>query len=88
MTARSKIIEKSLSCLDFGIASLIPVFGLIFAMFALARFRSAVSETEDRWNPARLHLYVGAALALLALLGHAVIGVTIYLKVLRAAGDI
>jgi hypothetical protein len=88
MTTRSKVIEKSLGCLDFGFASLIPVAGLLFAMVALARFRFAVVETNDRWNPARVHLYGGAALAMLSLLAHAVVGVVIYLKALRAAGDI
>lgn len=88
MTARSKVIESSLSCLDFGIASLVPALGLLFAAFAFARFRFAVVETNDRWNPARLHMYFGAALAALSLLAHAVVAVIIYLKILRAAGDI
>ena len=88
MTAHSKVIEKSLSCLDFGIASLIPVAGLVFAMFAFARFNFAIGETNDRWNPARVHLYAGIVLAILSILTHAVLGVIIYLKILRAAGDI
>jgi hypothetical protein len=88
MTARSKIIERSLSCLDLGILSLIPVVGVVFAFVAFARFRFAVVETNDRWNPARLHLYVGVALAALSLLAHAVAAAIIYLKILRAAGEI
>jgi len=88
VTARSKVIEKSLNCLDFGIASLIPAVGIVFAMVAFARFRFAIVEANDRWNPARLHLYFGAALAALSLLAHAVIATVIYLKVLRAAGEI
>jgi hypothetical protein len=88
MTARSKVIEQSLSCLDNGLASLIPVAGIVFSLIAFAKFRFAVVETNDRWNPARLHLYFGVAMAALSLLAHAVAGAVIYLKMLRAAGEI
>jgi hypothetical protein len=87
MIARSKVIEKSLLCFDWGVASLIPALGIFFTPFALLNFRFAVVEINDRWNPARRHLYVGASLALLSLLAHAVVAVGIYLKVMRA-GDV
>ena len=88
MIPRSKVIEKSLLCFDWGLASLIPAIGILFTPFALLNFRFAIVEINDRWNPARRHLYVGACLAVLSLLAQAVIGVGIYLKVMRAAGDI
>ena len=88
MTARSKVIERSLSCFDWGLSSLLPVIGIFLAPFALANFKFVVTETNDRWNPARRELYVGAALALFGLLVHAITGVVIYLKILRAAGDV
>jgi hypothetical protein len=88
VTARSEIIEKSLSCLDLGIASLIPGIGIVFSIMAFARFRFVVVETNDRWNPARLHLYVGVTLAALTLLVRAVVVTVAYLNVLRAAGEI
>jgi hypothetical protein len=88
MTARSKIIESSLSCLDWGMASLIPVLGVFLAPVALTRFRFTVVETNDRWNPARAHLYAGVVLSVLSLLGHGLIGVFVFFKLLRAAGDV
>jgi hypothetical protein len=88
MTARSKIIESSLSCLDWGMASLIPVLGIFFVPVALTRFRFTVVETNDRWNPARVHLYAGATLAVLSLLAHGLVGVFVFFKLLRAAGDV
>ena len=88
MTARSEVIEKSLGCFDWGLASLIPALGILCAPLALAKFKFVVVETNDRWNPARRHLYAGAALAVLSLLAHGIIGVVIYLQILRAAGDV
>jgi hypothetical protein len=87
MTPRSKIIEKSLSCLDCGMAAMIPVGGLLFAALGLDRFRFVVTETDDRWNPARPHLFVGAGLAVLSLLAHAIAAVLVGLYMLRAAAD-
>lgn len=88
MTKRSEVIEKSLGCLDWGMASLIPLLGLLSAPFAFANFKSVVTETNDRWNPARRHLYAGLALALISLLAHGLLGTVIYLRILRAAGDV
>ena len=88
MTARSKIIERSLGCFDWGFASLLPAIGIFCAPFAFAYFKFAVTETNDRWNPARRQLYAGVTMALPGLLAHAIIGVVIYLKILRAAGDV
>jgi hypothetical protein len=88
MIARSKVIERSLSCFDWGMASLIPGLGIVCAPIAFTAFKFVVVETNDRWNPARRHLYAGVALALFGLLAHAIVGVVIYLKILRAAGDV
>ena len=87
MTPRSKVIEKSLACFELGITSLIPVLGVFVTPFALYNFKFAVVETNDRWNPARRHLYVGAALAVLSLLAHAIIAGIIFLNVMRAVND-
>ena len=88
MTPRSKVIETSMRCFDYGLASLVPVIGVFLTPFALVNFQSAIVEINDRWNPARLRLYIGAALAVLSLLGHAVIGAFILLRYMRAAGDV
>lgn len=88
MTPRSKVIETSMRCFDYGIASLIPVIGVFLTPFALVNFQSALFEINDRWNPARFRLYLGAALAVVSLLAHAVIGVFIFLRFMRAAVDV
>src|SRR5688572_19193633 len=84
MTPRSKVIEKSLSCFDFGIASLIPLVGVFLTPFAFSNFKVAIVETNDRWNPARRHLCAGAALAVFSLLAHAIIATIIFVQMVRA----
>lgn len=81
MTSRAVLIQKSLGCFDAGLASAIPLIGLIGAAVALLRFRHVVVETNDRWNPARARLYMGAGLALLSLLLHGIAAFVIFLKV-------
>ena len=88
MTPRSKVIEKSLRCFDYGLASLIPVGGVFMTPFALVNFKFAIVEANDRWNPARRLLYAGAALAVLSLLAHAIIAGLIFLQALRAMNDV
>jgi hypothetical protein len=88
MTPRSEVITKSMRCFDYGVASLIPVLGVFLTPVALINFKFAVIEINDRWNPARLRLYVGAALAVLSLLAHTVAGVFVFLSILRAIGHV
>jgi hypothetical protein len=88
MTPRSKVIEKSLQCFEHGVMSLIPVAGVFLTPFALVKFKFAIVETNDRWNPARRHLYAGAALAILSLLAHAIAGTFLFLQALRAMNDV
>ena len=88
MKPRSEVIEKSLRCFDYGLASLIPVAGVFMTPFALMSFKFAIVEANDRWNPARRLLYAGAVLAVLSLLAHAVIGGLIFLQALRAMNDV
>jgi hypothetical protein len=63
--------------------ALIPAIGFTLAPFALNRFRHVVVETNDRWNPARPQLYLGATLALASLLLHALAALFIYLRVIH-----
>lgn len=84
---RSGVIQESISCFNAGAFSLIPVLGWPGIVMALWRFRVAVFSTNDRWNPARLRLYAGAALALLSLLAQALVLVFFFLKLLRAIRD-
>lgn len=88
MTPRSKVIEKSLRCFDYGIASLIPVIGVFITPAAFVNFKFAVVETNDRWNPGRRRLYIGVILAVLSLLVHALVAVFVSLSILRSTGDV
>jgi hypothetical protein len=83
MTPRSQLIEKSLGCLNFGIASMIPAIGFFLAPLALGRFRFVIVNTNDRWNPARFQLYFGAVLAVASILLHALAGFFIYIQIVR-----
>lgn len=87
MIPRSKLIQESLGCFGWGSAACIPIIGFFLAPAALWRFRKAIIETNDRWNPARRHLYVGAALALLSMLVHAIVVAIIFIQVIRHYQD-
>jgi hypothetical protein len=65
MTPRSKIIERSMRCFSRGGFSFVPLFGIVFALGALGDFYAAVTQREERWNPAGRRLYGGMILALL-----------------------
>jgi hypothetical protein len=82
MKPRSEVIENSLSCFHFGIASLVPAIGFFLAPLALNRFRFAVIHANDRWNPARFQLYLGALLASASLLVHALLGYFVYIRII------
>ncbi len=83
MIARSMVIQKSMDCFRAGAMSFVPGLGVVFAGMALARFKAAVMGANDRWNPAQRRLYAGVLLALLSLLGHGVVGLFLFLKVIR-----
>lgn len=83
MITRSQLIEKSLGCFNFGMASMIPAIGFFLAAIALGRFRFVVVNTNDRWNPARFQLYFGALLAVASILLHALGGFFIYIQIVR-----
>ena len=88
MIPRSKLIKESLGCFGWGTASCIPVVGFFFAPAALWRFWTVVVETNDRWNPARRYVYVGAGLALLSILVHVMLAAVIFIRVIRYYQDV
>ena len=51
----------------------IPLIGIGFAISSLNTYANAFVYTRDHWNPARAHLYFGAALALCSLLLHGLV---------------
>ena len=68
MIARSEVIERSLVCFRRGIFSFVPALGIYFAMRAARDFYVVTTETAERWNPARRHVYAGVFLGLAGLL--------------------
>lgn len=87
MMARSDLIEKSLICLEWGMAAFIPGFGVVAAGIVLMRFLRVAKETNDRWNPARPQLYIGMLLAVAGLLLHGLVGFAVYLRVIRSFNE-
>ena len=70
---KTALIEESLSCLQLGWMTLVPLFGLFFALAAVTRYLRAFVYVEDDWNPAQVQLYGGALLALISLLLHGLV---------------
>jgi hypothetical protein len=62
-TERIQLIEGSLRCFVYGILSVIPLFGLGFAVLALRMHFKTWAETAEGWNPARRYLLAGFGLA-------------------------
>ena len=58
-----RVIEQSLRSFVFGLLSLIPLWGLPFAILAVVRHRDAWSQADREWNPAKAYLVWGLGLA-------------------------
>jgi hypothetical protein len=54
-----KMMKESVRCLAFGLASLLPVIGVLWALPALACSFSARQKEKLFWNPARPHRIIG-----------------------------
>lgn len=67
------MIEGSLRCLRQGWLSLIPVAGVVAAIFGVYWFVVTLGRTKEDWNPARWHLLGGMMLSVLSLFGHALL---------------
>jgi hypothetical protein len=57
------VLEGALNVFTFGLLSLIPPLGLMFAPLTLWRYFSIWSVAGKEWNPARSYLYLGLAFA-------------------------
>lgn len=63
-----RAIEKSLSCFRLGVASLLPLIGVFFAVIAIGRWQQARRAAGGEWNPGARLLRWGLALAGVGLL--------------------
>lgn len=57
------VLEGTLSTFTFGLLSLIPPLGLMFAPLTLWRFFAIWSVAGKEWNPGRSYLNLGLAFA-------------------------
>ena len=75
---RTTAIRRSLAAFVWGIAAiLIPVIGLLPAMFALGHWWAVRSAYRNQWNPASAYLTAGAVLAFVGLLSTVLSGVVL-----------
>jgi hypothetical protein len=76
---RIELIERSLRCFAFGVAGLVPVFGLPMAVIAVLQFRTVALSRGQEWNPANRYLTAGFVCAGVGLLiSTLVFGVVMY----------
>jgi len=60
-----QIIERSIHCYHAGWWSLVPIAGLVPAVFAFYQYARVRSDSSRIWNPAGAYLRSGLALALI-----------------------
>lgn len=58
-----EMIERSMRCFAFGLAALIPVLGIPFAIVSLNQFHRVKRSQTAMWNPAQRYLFWGAMCA-------------------------
>jgi len=64
---RITLIRRSLRIFAYGLASLVPVIGFLYALFAVGNAVSLGRQFRGEWNPALAYLRWGLALAVLSL---------------------
>ena len=67
------VIHKSLTAFVCGLIGFLPFIGLVPGLYALFCWAHIRSRYPDEWNPASAYLSWGARLALIGLLGSALI---------------
>jgi hypothetical protein len=70
-----------------GLAGLLPVVGLPFAVVAIFDFKRVRSGGGAAWNPASGYLKAGLALGVLGLLSTAVLAILITIALAQSSGD-
>jgi hypothetical protein len=64
-----EMIERSMSCFQWGLLSLLPVIGILMAVPALRHYYSVKSSQAGGWNPAQRRLRWGIICARLGIAG-------------------
>jgi len=60
---KARVVEESLRCYSLSWWGLIPLFGILSALFAFSAYRRASEAAGDNWNPARAHAVAGLLIA-------------------------
>jgi ascorbate-specific PTS system EIIC-type component UlaA len=84
---RVQLIERSLSCLVAGLISLVPVFGLPFAVRAIATYKRVARCKDREWNPAARYLVWGVRCAGFGLLITLLAVLIVFLVVVQSWSD-
>ena len=79
---RILVIRKSLTAFVCGLIGLLPLVGVAPAVYALLCWNRIRARYRDEWNPASAYADWGARLAMLGLLGTALIVVLIAVLIL------
>jgi len=76
---KARMMKQSIACLAFGVASLLPVIGVLCALPALVYSFSARQKEKLFWNPAKPQRIIGLISAALGgLVWGAVATIVIY----------
>ena len=75
---RVTVIRKSLTGFVCGMIGFLPIIGLVPALYALVCWGQVRTRYGREWNPAEAYLSFGARLALLGVLGSALIIATAF----------
>ena len=67
------VIRTSLAAFVCGLIGFLPIIGVLPGLYALLCWNRIRTRYPDEWNPASAYLSWGARLALLGLLGSALI---------------
>jgi hypothetical protein len=67
------VIRKSLTAFVCGLIGFLPIIGVLPGLYALLCWSHIRTRYPDEWNPASAYLSWGARLALLGLVGSALI---------------
>ena len=67
------VIRRSLAIFALGILSLLPLIGLIPAIYALITSSQIRANYQEPWNPASRYLKAGSLMARLGFFGSAIL---------------
>ena len=85
--AKIRMIQRSIRCFGCGLAGLIPLVGLPFAVLAMVYYAQAGLLQRRLWNPARPYQRCGLILSALGILGSLAIAAMIYFNMACPGGS-